>query len=275
MHGTRRIVLSLILAVLPCLCGCRSARVTLPASEPPPDAASPHELTAAVAEALSRTEPRLTLHLPETASQWDIAACITQARTGSAASAEGLRAVRWQLRGGVLTVQPEYRAPADMLRREKAELALCAVQFAVSSAGFSPQERVLLMHDRILRECRYLHGAPAGDSAAGALLLHKAECGGYAAAFALLAEASGLPCRIVTGAAGGVPHAWNLVFLGGAWYHVDCAWDDTEPSDSHRYFLRSDAEMRRTHTWDAGAYPAASGGAYSYAAIAAGMQLRG
>ncbi|MBQ8923062.1 MAG: hypothetical protein IJ060_13060 [Oscillospiraceae bacterium] len=240
----------------------------------PPDAESPQALTSRIAEALCRTERTVELRLPASAAQWDIPACIGKARAERVPAAEGLKAVQWQLRGNVLTVQPEYRAGQDTLRREKAELMLCAVQFAASSADCSPAEKALLIHDRLLRECSYRPGAAEGDSAAGALLLHEAECGGYAAGFALLAEAAGLPCRIVSGTADGAPHAWNLAELDGAWYHIDCAWDDTEPAQPHRYFLRSDAEMRRTHTWDAGAYPAAEGAACSYAEIAAGMQLR-
>ncbi len=276
MHGFRRIAAVLPVLTLLAHGGCAgeaSRRQSAPVRDTaPPDVCTAEELTGSVSAALCRTEPRIVLRLPETSAEWDISYCIGQARAGSAAASEGLRKVTWQLLGNELTVQPEYRAAPDTLRREKAELMLCAVQFAVSAKQASPPEQALLIHDRILRECSYRCGAPEGDSAAGALLLHEAECGGYAAAFALLAEAVGLPCRTVTGAADGVPHAWNLIALDGEWYHTDCAFDDTEPSQPHRFFLRSDAEMRSTHTWDAAAFPAAEGSAYSYTEIAAGMQ---
>ncbi|MBR3269204.1 MAG: hypothetical protein IKI58_10855 [Oscillospiraceae bacterium] len=255
-------------------CGQRNSGFSAEPSAPeaPPDASTPAELTGIIHEALCRTEPFFTLTLPDAAAHWNLAECTEQASRSSVLAAERLCSVRWKYTDNHLTVQPYYGTDLTVLRKEKADLSRYAAAFALFASDYFPAEQILLAHDRILRECSYTEGA--SGSAADALLLHKAECGGYAAAFALLAEAVSLPCITVSGTAGGVPHAWNLVELDGAWYHIDCAWDDTDPAEKYRFFLRTDSEMSKTHTWNRAAYPAAEGTAYSYPLIVSGMMRR-
>ena len=65
-------------------------------------------------------------------------------------------------------------------------------------------------------------------------------CGGYARFFAMLANAVGLQCMVVTSET----HAWDMVCVDGIWYHVDITFDDIDgPEDRpclHDRFLRSD-----------------------------------
>ena len=60
--------------------------------------------------------------------------------------------------------------------------------------------------------------------------------------------------QIVSGTAGYEPHAWNLVKLGGDWYHLDVTWDDPVPDVEGKvrylYFLKNDEDMAQTHTWE-------------------------
>ena len=232
---------------------------------------SPAALTELTAGALCGAEQSLTVQVPFGDAE-TIGACMEAARSRSILTRTGLTALDWTWTDGLLECRFTYGTEdSALLRREKAELALYAAEFSASAADFTPQARTLLAHDRLLRCCCFEAGAPQGDSAAGALLLHAAECGGYAEGFALLAEFGGLPCMILTGTANGMPHAWNLVQLDGAWYHIDCAWDDADGADAHAYFLRDDAAMRETHAWDAAAYPAAQGGKYSYDTVIAEM----
>ena len=60
-------------------------------------------------------------------------------------------------------------------------------------------------------------------TAYGAAVNGKAVCQGYAQLYYRLALAVGLDCRIVTGARAGEKHAWNIVKIGGTWYHLDAS----------------------------------------------------
>lgn len=64
-------------------------------------------------------------------------------------------------------------------------------------------------------------------------------CDGYARAFNLLANEAGIETYYVRSN----NHIWNIVKLGGHYFHVDTTWDDTGscPAD---WFLKSDNEMR-------------------------------
>jgi hypothetical protein len=66
-------------------------------------------------------------------------------------------------------------------------------------------------------------------------------CAGYAKAFKLICEKYGIPCVLVSGKGGNnlnelQNHMWNYVQIDGAWYAVDCTWDDQE-NICYDYFL--------------------------------------
>lgn len=50
---------------------------------------------------------------------------------------------------------------------------------------------------------------------------NSAVCQGYGELFYLLAKGAGIPVRNQEGTLDGGPHLWNLVKIGGEWYHVD------------------------------------------------------
>ena len=178
----------------------------------------------------------------------------------------GLSAIRQH--GHLLTFS--YTLPRDALAAQKTELTAYAESWANSTAGLPPVQRVLLAHTRICGTCRYADSGASAHTAYGALICGQAVCEGYAEAFLLLCSAADIPCMIISGEADGRAHAWNLVQIGGAWYHVDCTWDDCRHDYGH--FLCDDSTMRRTHSWDAGQYPHADAPPLDQRQIAAKMQ---
>ena len=101
---------------------------------------------------------------------------------------------------------------------------------------------------------------PDSYDPAGPLEKGKAVCVGYATAFQLLMDMTGVECITVVGASrqNAADHAWNMVRLDGRWYCVDATWDEGSPPDEWDYFnVTSDAMAASNHQWDYDAVPEA------------------
>lgn len=113
------------------------------------------------------------------------------------------------------------------------------------------------LHDYLNKTADYDH-TYTHYHASGVLMLGTGVCNSYAEAYQMLLNKAGITSRLVSGTADGVggwgDHAWNLVLLGGNWYHVDVTWNE---SWGHEYFLRSDSRMSTDHRWKTADYPAA------------------
>ncbi len=142
---------------------------------------------------------------------------------------------------------------------EDMEAALAEAVLAAGDAS-SDYERVLAVHDYLVRGCAFDSGespAQASFTAYGALVLGSAVCQGYSDAFALVMERLGIPCVVVDSEE--MSHAWNMVLVDGAWYHVDVTWDDPSPDGgpdaavSYVFFLRGDEAMTQLghYGWEA------------------------
>ncbi|SDA12400.1 Transglutaminase-like superfamily protein [Ruminococcus sp. YE71] len=134
-----------------------------------------------------------------------------------------------------------------------------AYEIAEQAVGYdSDYEKLCYIHDTIIFGCQYEPSAPDAHSAYGALIGGKAVCEGYAKAFSLICELSGITALPVSGIAvspesGSQPHMWNKVLLDGEWYNVDVTWDDPTGSDDplnirYDYLLVSDEYISASHT---------------------------
>lgn len=83
-------------------------------------------------------------------------------------------------------------------------------------------------------------------SAYGCMKLGRCVCQGYALAFYRLCKEVGLPVRFVYSDPQRGCHAWNVVNLGGKFYHIDCTWDDTytESKVTYNFFLKNGNDIR-------------------------------
>ncbi len=123
-----------------------------------------------------------------------------------------------------------------------------AVSTIVQNATGTDYDKVRYFHDEILARCTYNTSAvsyydPVSCEAYGALVLGSAICEGYAKAFKLLCDRSGIPCEIVGGTVDGEAHMWNYVQLGGSYYLVDVTFDDAPGETGYNYFLRGAASV--------------------------------
>jgi len=93
-------------------------------------------------------------------------------------------------------------------------------------------------------------------TAFGPLVNNLSVCDGYARAYMYLMKELGMECNIVEGKLGEINHVWNVVKIDGRWFNVDTTANDPLFDNiqdlhglvSHRYFLLSDAALRREGT---------------------------
>ncbi len=119
----------------------------------------------------------------------------------------------------------------------------------------SDYELELFIHDYIANNTTYtLSGDEHIYTAYGALIDGRALCEGYARAVQLLCNEFGIPATLVFGESviSGENHMWNLVRIGGAWYHLDATWDDDDQNKlvTHKYFNLTDEDISATHIPD-------------------------
>ncbi|WP_275372647.1 transglutaminase domain-containing protein [Clostridium tertium] len=94
---------------------------------------------------------------------------------------------------------------------------------------------------------------------------------GVCSAYALLAykmyQKVGIESYIVEGKTD-IAHAWNIVRIGNNYYHVDTTWNDPLEDRAglvqYTYFLVSDNDMLKTHTWNTNLYPKATDDSYNW-----------
>lgn len=119
----------------------------------------------------------------------------------------------------------------------------------------SDYERLKYIHDWIVNNTTYTKtGSLSKSEADGPVVYGSALCEGYSKAFMYMAQSMGYECVCIVGTSGGGAHMWNMVKIGGSWYHVDTTWDDpvsnSGPILRYDYFLVSDSTIRTDHTID-------------------------
>lgn len=148
---------------------------------------------------------------------------------------------------------------------EKAAALETVVQAALSRVDgrSDAAEKACGLHDFLRERCTYdsaglKEKTPRYRTAYEALVRGRAVCEGYAMAYRLLLDRVGISSRIAVSEA--MNHCWNVVYVNGAWRHVDVTRDDPRVSEGNRlktrlmgrrYCLLSDVALRRKghHDW--------------------------
>lgn len=149
----------------------------------------------------------------------------------------------------------EYTALMNQCREAAAEMTR-----GLTGSSLYKDQIALLLHDRLALWCEYDKENYDKDKAGGgsipsashqmygALVNRVAVCDGYARAYKYLLAQVGIDSSLVRSEK--LNHAWNILNLGGRYYHVDVTWDD--PSwdvyglVNHQNFLLSTDAFRET-----------------------------
>ncbi len=171
----------------------------------------------------------------------------------------------------------EYDYQPDILLQMKKLTEQKAAEIVSTNIceNMPPYMKEYIIHDYIVENCQYAtdydtNPNPDYYTAYGALIGGKAVCNGYAYAAKLLLDLCGIENSIITGTSKGIGHAWNIVKLDDAYYHMDTTWDDPVSFDgldhhTHEYYNMNDGEISRDHIWELQKYPKAMGGTYTLA----------
>lgn len=131
-------------------------------------------------------------------------------------------------------------------------------------------EKALALHDWLINNADYdFNYENYGPD--GVLLQGRGVCESYATAYEILLAQVGIQSIFVGSNA--INHAWNMVNIDGAWYHVDVTWDDGGAGEApyRTYFCLTDDQMQLTesgmepedrHIW--GEYANSENGLYQF-----------
>lgn len=177
-----------------------------------------------------------------------------------------------------MTVKPLYWEITDKLTDNELDSLLAQIDHRVGEMAAAiekqtsvPWQQLQMLHDKLVLGIAYdTSGDVESNQVISALLDGTTLCQGYARSFQLVASRLGFEVKLISGESEGVGHLWDLVKLGGLFYHVDVTHDDPTPdagsnaSIQHVNFLRSDNQMKKTHIWEYADYPACTSDGAQY-----------
>lgn len=152
-------------------------------------------------------------------------------------------------------VKISYRLTADEISSMNMAAEKAAKDIiAQLTPDMDDYEKLKFFHDYLIRNCETDTSDAYADTIYGTLVRKKALCEGYAKTFSYLCNLAGIENTIVTGKTY-VAHMWNMVKLGGNWYHVDVTWDKSEDQLRnafpnvilYQYFMVTDSVIENNH----------------------------
>lgn len=140
-------------------------------------------------------------------------------------------------------------------------------------------DKVKAVNDYIVSNTSYGGIGDDRHTAYGLMQKKIAVCQGYALATYKMLTKLNIPVRYVVGKSKNQDHAWNKVKISGVWYNLDTTWNDPVPNSeteiNYNYFLVSDKQLKKTHTWKTANYPAATNKKYDVLADSSSAVLVG
>lgn len=115
--------------------------------------------------------------------------------------------------------------------------------------SMSDMEKAKVLHDWVCENVSYSpkeYAAAEDHNDLSPFLTGVTVCDGYARSYNLLLHEAGIETMLVNSP----DHIWNVIKLGGHYFHVDTTWDDGDKY-SHNWFLKSDNEVKaetRSHS---------------------------
>ena len=151
---------------------------------------------------------------------------------------------------------PEYLFQKDKIREHRQAMQARVKKLARQAQGLDEKGKELFIHDFIVQNVRYDKlKKEYSHEIIGALGNGVAVCEGMAKAVKILCDELGIWCIIALSEANhekGIKyrHAWNVIKIGGQYYHLDATFDNTLSKDDtirYDYVNLSDNQIARDH----------------------------
>ena len=161
-----------------------------------------------------------------------------------------------------ITFSGRYLYDAGEVERRQAEIDRIVDAKMPELLKNSHYETVKSVYEYLILSTEYSMDSPDNQNICSVFLDKKSVCNGYAKAAQYLLGSYGIPCIIVNGTAAGNAHAWNIVEISGAYYHMDVTWGDPSfytlegeeksgvPDIDYSYLCVTEAEIGRNHSMD-------------------------
>lgn len=168
---------------------------------------------------------------------------------------------------------PEYLFEKKKIQDHQKAMKARVDKLARQAAKLSEQEKLLYIHDFICENVRYDKLKKAySHEIIGPLGQGVGVCEGIAKAVKILCDALGIWCIVAISENNPEKkvkyrHAWNVVKIGGKYYHLDATFDNTLGKDGllrHDYFLLNDKQIFRDHERLVWSIPACEDGDHFY-----------
>lgn len=159
-----------------------------------------------------------------------------------------------------ITFSGRYLYDREEVTRRQAQIDAVVDEKALTLPGSDDYETVKAVYEDLILSTDYSMDSPDNQNICSVFLDKKSVCNGYAKAAQYLLNYFGIPCIIVNGTALGNAHAWNIVEIDGAYYHMDVTWGDPSyystdeeekagaPDIDYSYLCVTTAEISKNHS---------------------------
>ncbi|KOS64347.1 S-layer protein [Lysinibacillus agricola] len=178
-----------------------------------------------------------------------------------------LSSFKWKYEGYTNNIVIRFEFTYHISQEEEAFVEQSLTNIIAPMHGLSELQKIQAAHDFIVLSTEYSKETKGSQYSPYTLLTeNKGVCQAYALVLYRMLEMLGFEVQYVPGKVGEQLHAWVLVKLDNAWYHIDVTWDDPLPDRKgevrYNYFLVSDRQLAQDHSWDYASFPAATSEAY-------------
>ncbi len=179
-----------------------------------------------------------------------------------------ISSLKWKYDGYANNIVINFQFSYHISQEEEVYVEQTLANIIAPMYGLNELQKIQAAHDFIVLSAEYSKETEGSQYSPYTLLSeNKGVCQAYALVLYRMLEMLGFEVQYVPGKVGEQLHAWVLVKLDKAWYHIDVTWDDPLPDRKgevrYNYFLVSDRQLAQDHTWDYTNFPAATSEAYT------------